>query len=160
MPWLTKDTDGNFQSLTFWVMIWVSLSNIEYILNTVLTVILTVIYMTQSFVPLMYYNSMHDTEVRTLRKKSLKKHNGGISGILIDHLDEKNIVSSIVTVSFTPQIWMPRAASTRLLKCIGWNLVLTSSLMRERRPSSSLKREEGMARAVLPVHTVTVGLFL
>lgn len=89
MPWLTKDTDGNFQSLTFWVMIWVSLSNIEYILNTVLTVILTVIYMTQSFVPLMYYNSMHDTEVRTLRKKSLKKHNWGISRILIDHLDEK-----------------------------------------------------------------------
>lgn len=57
MPWLTKDTDGNFQSLTFWVMIWVSLSNIEYILNTVLTVILTVICMAQiypHFVPLMY----------------------------------------------------------------------------------------------------------
>ena len=51
----------------------------------------------------------------------------------------------VMTFSFTPQIWMPRAASTRLLKCIGWSLASTSSLMKERRPTSSLWREEGTA---------------
>lgn len=43
MPWLTKNTDGNFQSLTFWVMIWVSLSNIEGNLTIKWTVTFTVL---------------------------------------------------------------------------------------------------------------------
>ena len=51
--------------------------------------------------------------------------------------------------SFTPQIWMQRAASTRPLKCIGWSPVLTSSLTRERRPTLSLKRGEGTACSFL-----------
>ena len=60
--------------------------------------------------------------------------------------------------SFAPQIWMLRAVSTRRLKCIGWSLVLTSSPTRERRHTSSLRREEGTATVCSPktrkqVHT-------
>lgn len=49
---------------------------------------------------------------------------------------------------------MLKGASTRHLKCIGSSPVLTLSLMRERRPTSSLKKEMGMAYTHIPTGTL------